>query len=124
MCALDTFDGVLMSKAYGWAFVTPIRKIYYNITTTSLSIFVAFVIGSIEVIGLLAQRLNLSGQPWRFFSGIDINTAGRIIVGMFVLIWIGAVVYYKVAKIDARYAMAVELNTAHDPPAGSDAVPA
>jgi len=104
MSLMDTFDGVFMSKAYGWAFVTPIRKIYYNITTTGLSIFVAFVIGSIEVIGLLSDKLALRGQPWDFISGIDINTAGRIIVGVFLVVWIGAVLYYRVRKIDERYA--------------------
>ena len=116
MSLMDTFDGVFMSKAYGWAFVTPIRKIYYNITTTGLSIFVAFVIGTIEVIGLLSDKLSLHGQPWDFISGIDINTAGRIIVGVFLVVWIGAVVYYKVNRIDERYADAV---AAHEqsPPA-------
>ncbi len=104
MSLMDTFDGVFMSKAYGWAFVTPIRKIYYNLTTTGLSIFVAFVIGSIEVIGLLSDQLNLSGQPWEFIAGIDINTAGRVIVAIFLLVWIGAVAYYKLRKIDERYA--------------------
>src|ERR1700712_2613637 len=107
MSLMDTFDGVFMSKAYGWAFVTPIRKIYYNITTTGLSIFVAFVIGSIEVIGLLSEKLELSGQPWDFISGIDINTAGQLIVAIFLLVWIGAVAYYKLAKVDERYAVAV-----------------
>ncbi len=68
MSLMDTLDGVFMSKAYGWAFVTPIRKIYYNITTTGLSIFVAFVIGTIELLSLLAGQLNLSGQPWDYIS--------------------------------------------------------
>ncbi len=104
MSLMDTLDGVFMSKAYGWAFVTPIRKIYYNITTTGLSIFVAFVIGTIELLGLLAGQLNLSGQPWDYISNIDINTAGRIIVGVFLVVWIGAVVYYKARHIDERYA--------------------
>jgi nickel/cobalt transporter (NiCoT) family protein len=104
MSLMDTLDGVFMSKAYGWAFVTPIRKIYYNITTTGLSIFVAFVIGTIELLGLLAGQLNLSGQPWDYISTIDINTAGRIIVGVFLIAWIGAVLYYKARRIDQRYA--------------------
>lgn len=103
MSLMDTLDGVFMSKAYGWAFVTPIRKIYYNITTTGLSIFVAFVIGTIELLGLLVQELNLSGQPWDYISTIDINTAGRIIVGVFLIVWIGAVLYYKARRIDQRY---------------------
>jgi high-affinity nickel-transport protein len=118
MSLMDTFDGVFMSKAYGWAFVTPIRKIYYNITTTGLSIFVAFVIGTIEVISLLATKLGLAGQPWDFVSSIDINTAGRIIVGIFLAVWIGAVAYYKVRKIDERYAIAVTGTTADSPAGG------
>jgi high-affinity nickel-transport protein len=108
MSLMDTFDGVFMTKAYGWAFVTPIRKIFYNITTTGLSIFVAFVIGSIEVVGLLSDKLDLSGQPWDFIAGIDINLAGRVIVAIFLLVWIGAVAYYKLAKVDERYASAVQ----------------
>jgi len=68
--------------------------------------------------GLLPQQLNLSGQPWDFISGIDINTVGLIIVGVFLMIWIGAVVYYRVGKIDERYAIAVEQNTAHEPAGG------
>ncbi|MGH3717435.1 MAG: HoxN/HupN/NixA family nickel/cobalt transporter [Pseudonocardiaceae bacterium] len=116
MSLMDTLDGVFMSKAYGWAFVTPIRKIYYSITTTWLSIFVAFVIGTIELVSLLADKLNLSGQPWDFISGIDINTAGRIIVGVFLVVWIGAVVYYKARRIDERYAHLVT----DEPPTASD----
>ena len=103
MSMMDTLDGVFMSKAYGWAFVTPIRKIYYNITTTSLSIFVAFVIGTIELLGLLSEQLGLEGQPWDFLGEIDINLAGRIIVGVFFVVWIGAIAYYKLARIDERY---------------------
>ena len=103
MCLMDTIDGVLMSKAYGWAFVTPIRKIYYNITMTSLSIFVAFVIGTIEIVSLLSDKAGWHGQPWDYISSIDINLAGRVIVGVFILAWIGAIIAYKVRKIDERY---------------------
>lgn len=103
MSTMDTLDGVFMSKAYGWAFVTPLRKIYYNITTTGLSIFVAFVIGTIELLGLLSARLGLTGQPWDFLASIDINVAGRIIVAIFFITWIGAIVLWKVRKLDQRY---------------------
>jgi high-affinity nickel-transport protein len=115
MSLMDTFDGVFMSKAYGWAFVTPIRKIYYNITTTGLSIFVAFGIGSIEVLGLLSEKLELTGQPWEFIAGIDINTAGQVIVVVFVLVWAGAVAYYKLARVDERYADAAQAQDQVDP---------
>lgn len=103
MSMMDTLDGVFMSKAYGWAFVTPIRKIYYNITTTGLSIFVAFGIGTVELLSLFVEKLNLTGQPWDFISGIDINLAGRIIVVVFIAVWIAAVIAYKVRRIDERY---------------------
>jgi nickel/cobalt transporter (NiCoT) family protein len=103
MSLMDTIDGVFMSKAYGWAFVTPIRKIYYNITMTSLSIFIAFVIGSIEIVGLISTQSGWTGQPWAFISGININTAGQIIVAIFLAAWVGAVVAYKVRRIDERY---------------------
>ena len=108
MSLMDTLDGVFMSKAYGWAFVTPIRKIFYNITTTGLSIFLAFVIGSIQVLGLLAEKLELSGQPWDLIAAIDLNSAGQLIVALFLLVWLGAVAYYKLAKVDQRYADAVK----------------
>jgi high-affinity nickel-transport protein len=115
MSLMDTFDGVFISKAYGWAFVTPIRKIYYNITTTGLSIFVAFGIGTIEVLALLTDKLELTGQPWDFIAGLDINTAGQVIVVVFVLVWVGAVAYYKFAKVDERYANAVQQPDGADP---------
>lgn len=116
MSLMDTLDGVFMSKAYSWAFVQPIRKIYYNITTTSLSIFVAFVVGTIELLGLLSQKAGLEGQPWEFISSIDINLAGRFIVGIFFVVWIGAIIYYKAAKIDEKYGVE-EASTATTPSA-------
>jgi len=108
MSLMDTIDGVFMSKAYSWAFVNPIRKVYYNITTTSLPIFVAFVIGSIELLGLLSDQLDLSGQPWEFIGAIDINLAGRVIVGIFFVVWIGAILNWKLRKLDQRYGTGVQ----------------
>lgn len=103
MSLMDTIDGVFMSKAYGWAFVSPVRKIYYNITTTSLSIFVAFAIGTVEIAGLVVEKAGLTGQPWDFIIGIDINLAGRIIVGIFLVVWIGAVLNWKIRNLDDKY---------------------
>ena len=103
MTFMDTLDGVFMSKAYSWAFVNPVRKIYYNITTTSLSIFVAFVIGTIELLGLLSEQTGLAGQPWDTITAIDINLAGRVIVGVFFAVWIGAVLNWKLRNLDERY---------------------
>ena len=103
MSLMDTLDGVFMSKAYGWAFAAPLRKIYYNITTTGLSIFVAFAVGTIEIAGLLIDKTGLRGQPWDFIAGIDINMAGRVIVGIFLVVWLGAVANWKLRNLDARY---------------------
>ncbi|MBC7372583.1 MAG: HoxN/HupN/NixA family nickel/cobalt transporter [Frankiales bacterium] len=111
MSLMDTLDGVFMSKAYGWAFVSPVRKIYYNITTTSLSIFVAFIIGTIELLGLLSDQLGLTGQPWDFLASIDINVAGRIVVGVFLVVWIGAILNWKLRKLDDRYPQAQSSTT-------------
>jgi len=108
MSLMDTLDGVFMAKAYSWAFVNPIRKIYYNITTTSLSIFVAFVIGTIELLGLLSNQIGLSGQPWDFISSIDINLAGRVIVAVFFVVWIGAILNWKLRNLDEKYGSGVQ----------------
>jgi nickel/cobalt transporter (NiCoT) family protein len=108
MSLMDTLDGVFMAKAYSWAFVHPIRKIYYNITTTSLSIFVAFVIGSIELLSLLSDQIGLTGQPWEFIGSIDINLAGRVIVGIFFVVWIGAILNWKLRRLDEKYGSGME----------------
>ncbi|MGB6181203.1 MAG: HoxN/HupN/NixA family nickel/cobalt transporter [Rhodococcus sp. (in: high G+C Gram-positive bacteria)] len=104
MSTMDTLDGVFMSKAYGWAFVTPVRKIYYNITMTSLSIFVALVIGTVQILTLLADQLGLSGGVWDAVATIDLGTAGQLVVATFVLVWICSLAYYKLARIDERFA--------------------
>ena len=83
MSLLDTIDGSFMNFAYGWAFSKPVRKVFYNITITGLSVAIALVIGTIELGGLLAQKLNLSGPFWSWMEQININTLGFMIVGMF-----------------------------------------
>ena len=81
MSLLDTIDGAFMNFAYGWAFSKPVRKIFYNITITWLSVVVALVIGTIELLSVLADKLSLTGQPWDFVSGLDLNYVGYAIVG-------------------------------------------
>ena len=103
MSTMDTLDGVFMSKAYGWAFVTPVRKIYYNITMTSLSIFVALVIGSVQILTLLGDEFGLTGGVWDMVAAIDLNLAGQVVVVTFVVVWIGSLTYYKLARIDERF---------------------
>jgi len=111
MCLFDTIDGCFMNFAYDWAFAKPVRKVYYNITVTGLSVFVAFFIGTIEVLGLIGQEYHLNGGFWSFMGGFDINKAGFVIVGVFVLTWIAALAIWHFGKIeqkwDARQAVAV-----------------
>ena len=87
MCLFDTIDGCFMNFAYDWAFARPVRKVFYNLTITGLSVFVAFFIGSIEILGLIAQEYRLSGGFWSFMGNFDINKAGFVIVGMFIVTW-------------------------------------
>jgi high-affinity nickel-transport protein len=112
MSLLDSIDGSFMNFAYGWAFSRPVRKVFYNLTITGLSVAVAFVIGTVELGGLIAQHLNLSGSFWDWFERIDINLLGFIIVGMFVATWVTALAIWRFGRIEERW-------TAHlDNPAG------
>src|SRR5437016_2970627 len=80
MCLFDTADGCFMNFAYDWAFAKPARKIFYNLTITGLSVFVAVFIGGVEVLGLIAQNAGLSGTFWSFLAGFNINKAGFVVV--------------------------------------------
>jgi len=97
MALVDTADGALMAGAYGWAFVKPVRKLYYNLVITSVSVVVAVAIGSIEVLGLLGERLGPSGAFWDTIGRLNDNadSLGFFIIGVLVSIWIGAVAFYR-----------------------------
>ena len=84
MVLVDTTDGVLMRMAYGWAFLNPLRKVYYNLTVTIISVMVAWVIGSIELLQVLSTELNLSGGFWLWVNGLNFEAIGYGIVGLFV----------------------------------------
>ena len=103
MSLLDTIDGSFMNFAYGWAFSKPVRKVYYNITITGLSAAVALLIGTIELLGLAATKLSLKGAFWGWVSQIDINTLGYVIVAMFVATWAGALLVWRLARIEERW---------------------
>jgi high-affinity nickel-transport protein len=103
MCLLDTIDGSFMNFAYGWAFAKPVRKVYYNITITSLSVGVAFLIGTIEILGLVATELHLRGGFWRTAANFNINAAGFIIVGLFVVTWVVALGIWRFGKVEHRW---------------------
>src|SRR3984885_2017791 len=103
MCLFDTIDGCFMNFAYDWAFSKPIRKIYYNLTITSLSVFIALFIGTIEILGLIAQETNQSGGFWELVAKFNINRAGFIIVGVFVATWGVALAIWHFGDIERRW---------------------
>ncbi|MFI1916604.1 HoxN/HupN/NixA family nickel/cobalt transporter [Nocardia sp. NPDC020380] len=103
MTLFDTIDGMFMNVAYGWAFAKPVRKVYYNLIVTGLSIFVAFVIGTIELCQVLSQQLHLDGGFWDFMNNFDINKAGFTIAGIFVVVWILAVLVWRLGRVEQRW---------------------
>ena len=109
MSLLDTIDGSFMNFAYGWAFSKPVRKVYYNITITGLSVAVALFIGTIELLGLLTDKLGLHGSVLDWFQNFNINTAGFVIVGMFVVTWTLALTIWRFAKIEEKWTVGMEL---------------
>ena len=103
MCLLDTIDGSFMNFAYGWAFSDPVRKVYYNITITGLSVAVALLIGSVELLGLFADEFGWSGAFWNWIGGIDLNAIGFVIVGLFMLTWAVALAVWRYARIEEKW---------------------
>ncbi|WP_462187058.1 HoxN/HupN/NixA family nickel/cobalt transporter, partial [Frankia sp. CcWB2] len=104
MSLLDTIDGSFMNFAYGWAFSQPVRKVYYNITITGLSVAVAFLIGSVELLGILAEKAHLTGGFWDWVAGLDLNVVGYFVVGLFVATWAVALLVWKYGRIEERWA--------------------
>ncbi len=100
MCLLDTTDGILMLGAYGWAFVKPVRKLYYNLNITLVSVLVALVVGTIEIISIISGPLNLTGGIWDYLSNLDFGLLGIVIIGIFILSWVVSTIIYKVRRYD------------------------
>jgi high-affinity nickel-transport protein len=103
MALLDTLDGCFMNFAYGWAFFNPVRKIYYNLAITGLSIAICFIVGAIEVLGLLPSELHWHGEFWRVMEHFNINVAGYIIVIMFVITWVGAMLIWRLGHVEEKW---------------------
>jgi len=107
MSLMDSIDGSFMNFAYGWAFSKPVRKVFYNLTITGLSVAVAAVIGTIELGGLTASELNLTGSFWNWFENININLLGFVIVGMFVATWAIALSVWRYGRIEERWGASI-----------------
>jgi high-affinity nickel-transport protein len=107
MMLFDTLDGCFMNFAYGWAFARPVRKVYYNLVITGLSIGAAFIIGTIEILGILTTEFHLNGAFWDAMSNFNINIAGFCIAGLFVLVWAVALAYWRLGKVEDRWSASV-----------------
>jgi nickel/cobalt transporter (NiCoT) family protein len=103
MTIMDTTDGVVMSQAYGWAFLSPFRKVYYNIATVGLGIFVAGAVGSVEFLQVLSTNAKYHGSIWRAINNLDFEKLGYFIVGMFIVLWLAAVFSYRFFHFEERY---------------------
>ncbi len=103
MSLFDAADGIFMGLAYDWAFVKPVRKVYYNMTITGLSVVVALVIGSIEIIGLLGEKAGIDNGPIAWIGSIDLNHVGYAIVALFIVTWLVAVAVWRWGRIEQRW---------------------
>ncbi|HZV75875.1 MAG TPA: HoxN/HupN/NixA family nickel/cobalt transporter [Conexibacter sp.] len=112
MSLLDTLDGAFMSFAYGWAFTRPVRKIYYNLTITGLSVAITLVIGTIELASAIAHRLDLSGGVWSFVAGVDLNLVGFFVVGLLFTTWVVALLVWRYGRIEERWTGALRADPA------------
>jgi high-affinity nickel-transport protein len=112
MTLMDTTDGVVMSQAYGWAFMSPFRKVYYNMATVGLGIFVAGAVGTIELAQVVSSNAKWRSHFWVDLNGLNFEKLGYGIVGIFIVLWLGAVLSYRFFRFEERYA------TSADAPAG------
>jgi high-affinity nickel-transport protein len=108
MSLFDALDGILMSRAYGWAFLQPVRKVYYNLTVTLLSVIVALVIGVIVLAGLVTDRLGIETGPLAAIGSANLEFVGFMIVGLFVAAWLIAVAVWRFGQIEKRWAPALD----------------
>jgi len=115
MMLFDTIDGCFMNFAYGWAFARPVRKVYYNLVITALSIGAAFIIGTIEILGILTTEVHLNGAFWNLMANFNINVAGFCIAGLFIAVWAAALAYWRWGKVEARWSTGFTAETAKVP---------
>ena len=116
MSLMDTTDGLFMNVAYGWAFLNPVRKVYYNLAITGLSVAICFFIAGVEVLGLLPMEIHGLGQHsgfWRFMYHFNINTAGFVIVGMFVVTWALALVIWRYGNVEEKWGSRLKASENH-----------
>jgi high-affinity nickel-transport protein len=108
MSLMDTADGAFMSHAYGWAFSSPVRKVYYNISVTSLSVAVAWLVGAIELLQVLAAKLALHGGFWTLLADLDLGRLGYVVVGLFAATWLCSLALWKTRRYEQRWSALLE----------------
>jgi len=114
MSLLDSIDGCFMNFAYGWAFSKPVRKVYYNITITALSVAVALIIGTIELVSILTDKLSITRGPLAWIGNLDLNNVGFFIVGLFVLTWIVALAIWRYGRVEEKWSANLAPSSAPD----------
>jgi high-affinity nickel-transport protein len=115
MTVMDTTDGIFMNLAYGWAFFNPVRKVYYNLAITTLSVAICFFIGGIEALGLIPYEIkgvSKSHGFWGFMYSFDINKAGFVIVGMFIVTWAVALLIWRYGHIEEKWGKRLQASAA------------
>jgi nickel/cobalt transporter (NiCoT) family protein len=120
MMLFDTLDGCFMNFAYGWAFARPVRKVYYNLVITGLSIGAAFIVGTIEILGILTTEAHLSGGFWSVMANFNINVAGFCIAGLFIGVWAVALTYWRMGNVEAKWSANVPAGSAPSPEPAAD----
>jgi high-affinity nickel-transport protein len=115
MMLFDTLDGCFMNFVYGWAFARPVRKVYYNLVITGLSIGAAFIIGTIEILGILTTEAHLHGAFWSAMANFNINIAGFCIAALFIGVWAIALSYWRLGRVESRWTANVPAEPAHSP---------
>jgi nickel/cobalt transporter (NiCoT) family protein len=118
MMLFDTLDGAFMNFAYGWAFARPVRKVYYNLVITGLSIGAAFIVGTIEILGIVTTEMHLHGAFWDLMANFNINLAGFCIAALFVAVWAAALIYWRLGNVEARWSASMPSDQAQLPGPG------
>lgn len=103
MCLMDTLDGVMMNGAYGWAFRVPVRKVYYNLVVTALSVMVALGIGTVELLGVWSNKTGVTSGPLAAIATLPLDDAGYVVVALFAAVWIVAVAVWKLGRLERRW---------------------
>jgi len=103
MSLADTLDGAFMHAAYQWAFIRPVRKVYYNLTTTGLSVAVALLIGGIEILSLLHDKMHLTDPVTGWINSLNLDSVGYLIVGLFLVVFLGSTLYWRVGRVEERW---------------------